>query len=62
MNKNHIKSGQTAFKVLNFFLRSKKNTQIVPEKHQLDSEEIRRIFRRCFIKLRAIYILNQVSQ
>ncbi|CAD8102523.1 unnamed protein product [Paramecium sonneborni] len=59
---SHVKSGQTAFKVLNFFLRSKKPTQVVPERRHFEQEEIKKIFRRCLIRLRTIYILNQVTK
>ncbi|CAD8179140.1 unnamed protein product [Paramecium octaurelia] len=63
MNRSgHVKSGQTAFKVLNFFLRSKKPSQVVPERRHFEQDEIKKIFRRCLIRLRTIYILNQVTK
>ncbi|KAM3127525.1 hypothetical protein pb186bvf_020367 [Paramecium bursaria] len=52
-----------ALKVLNFFLRSSRRVQVHPKKERtMSPDEIKRIYQRAFIRLKAIYRLNKLSQ
>ncbi|CAK92730.1 unnamed protein product (macronuclear) [Paramecium tetraurelia] len=53
---------KVAIKVLNFFLKGRAQGTIFPEHQAMTPEEIKSIFHRAFIRLRAIYLLNKLSQ
>lgn len=57
---HHHTNPKVAFRVLNFFLKAKKPSRIVPQR-TLTSEQIHAIFRRAYVRWKAIYRLNLLS-